>query len=730
MARSIPVGGIFISITGNSADFRKAVKTARSEIYKLRAAFKPLAGVARSAGIALAAAGGTALVMGKNLAEGIDQLGKLSTSLNTSVADLQAFKLAAGLEGVDFTKATNGLLKLQVVLGKISDGTAYKEVTDQWDKLGLRIEDVIDLPVAEQFEAITRAAKENVRVSEQATTLASFFGARQAAALLRVSNSTEKARKAVKDYELALSQTEARGVEAMNDAMLTLRLTFQGFAEKLVASYAPAVTAWVEELQAGLKPGGDLRELLKSLADGFRVVARTAANFGDIVSSIVTRERLMTAAMLAIALAGWKVVAAFGKATIGLGHFMGQMRNATTIMGTMGAVMGLGAGGLGGILATLFAAGGIVAGGVALYRALNTEMDTGNEHASTAARYVDQLRKNYDMLTTSIAEAGFEQSAHTKELKASSAAMLEAMKASNARARLAKEKEWSETAEAWELEQIEQRLAVLTRPGLRGRARKTARIDELRQEQRKLLDKKQRHFADVVKAETDAMNLENAFANPGAASNTVPGSPTRLTIGGGAGGAAGNGLAAYYEHQTSLAAAAIAKAAEANRKAAEESRQVWQSVGASIKSSLGGTIDGIIDGVNDLGDVADNVLKTLAKMAVKAAILGPLGAGGLGIPGFASGGRHAGGWALVGEQGPELINTGPGRVYNNRDTRRMMGGGMNINISLEAANDRALGDRIRAELDNAIPKIVELSKSSTVSDMTRPSQMNSAVRGS
>ena len=728
MARSIPVGGIFISITGNSADFRKAVKTARSEIYKLRAAFKPLAGVARSAGIALAAAGGTALVMGKNLAEGIDQLGKLSTSLNTSVADLQAFKLAAGLEGVDFTKATNGLLKLQVVLGKISDGTAYKEVTDQWDKLGLRIEDVIDLPVAEQFEAITRAAKENVRVSEQATTLASFFGARQAAALLRVSNSTEKARKAVKDYELALSQTEARGVEAMNDAMLTLRLTFQGFAEKLVASYAPAVTAWVEELQAGLKPGGDLRELLKSLADGFRVVARTAANFGDIVSSIVTRERLMTAAMLAIALAGWKVVAAFSKATLGLVGFVAQMKTATTVMGTMGAVMGLGAGGLGGILATLFAAGGIVAGGVALYRALNTEMETGNEHASDASAYVDQLRKNYDMLTTSMAEAGFEQSAYTKELKASSAAMLEAMKVSNARARLAKEAEFADRDA--ELKGIEQRLAVLTRPGLRGRARKTTEIDALRRRQRELLDERQGHFADVVKAETDAMNLENAFANPGAASNTVPGSPTRLTIGGGAGGAAGNGLAAYYEHQTSLAAAAIAKAAEANRKAAEESRQVWQSVGASIKSSLGGTIDGIIDGVNDLGDVADNVLKTLAKMAVKAAILGPLGAGGLGIPGFASGGRHAGGWALVGEQGPELINTGPGRVYNNRDTRRMMGGGMNINISLEAANDRALGDRIRAELDNAVPKIVELSKSSTVSDMNRPSQMNSAVRGS
>lgn len=42
------------------------------------------------------------------------------------------------------------------------------------------------------------------------------------------------------------------------------------------------------------------------------------------------------------------------------------------------------------------------------------------------------------------------------------------------------------------------------------------------------------------------------------------------------------------------------------------------------------------------------------------------------VPAFASGGMHSGGLALVGEQGPELVNMGPGRVFTADQTRNMM----------------------------------------------------------
>lgn len=45
------------------------------------------------------------------------------------------------------------------------------------------------------------------------------------------------------------------------------------------------------------------------------------------------------------------------------------------------------------------------------------------------------------------------------------------------------------------------------------------------------------------------------------------------------------------------------------------------------------------------------------------------------IPAFAKGGVHKGGWALVGEEGPELVNfSDPGRVYTAGETRAMLAG--------------------------------------------------------
>lgn len=42
------------------------------------------------------------------------------------------------------------------------------------------------------------------------------------------------------------------------------------------------------------------------------------------------------------------------------------------------------------------------------------------------------------------------------------------------------------------------------------------------------------------------------------------------------------------------------------------------------------------------------------------------------VPGFASGGFHKGGWAMVGEEGPELIDMPPSRVFSNSDSKNLL----------------------------------------------------------
>ena len=689
MARSIPVGGIFISITGNSADFRKAVKSARSEIWKLRKAFAPIASVARTAGIALAGFGVASVAMGKNLADGIDNLGKLSTSLRTSVADLQEFEIAAGLQGVDFTKATNAMKRLAVITGDISSGAAYSEVTDEWDKLGLRIEEVVRLPVTEQFKRITQAIREQIPAAEQLSVASAFFGTRNAADVMRITaETTEQATRVLRDYGIELTNARTKGVEEMNDAMLVLNHIFKNFARNIVADYAPAVKAWVMQVQDGLRPGGRLREVLEGIAYSFRVAARAAVEFVDIMSTVITREVALTAAVVAVSLSVLKVANAAWVAVAGLKGFMAAMAGTKTIAGALGLVLGLGSGGLGAVLVTLFAAGGLVAAGVALYRSLNAEMETAEGVTMGLAMATDRLRKAKMKMHESDLKAQIEHAKSAKRLEEIIA---------GGQGYITREQ--AIKAQRREVEDLERRLAEIS-SSIRRTDRDTPGVPE---------------------AGSEPLRLDIGGADPLAAAPHETDHSTTSHI----------GRSVSHAKTAMETMNEVAKEIEdANRKAAEASKAVWMNVGESIKMSMGQTIDGIIDGANDLGDILDNILKTMAKMAVKSSIFGALGSSGLGIPGFAGGGLHRGGMAVVGENGPELISTnGPARIYSNRDMRRMMGGAdLSVSVKVQAVNDGALRNALDREFGRVTPQIVEMSKSAMVSDINRPSSANSAVR--
>lgn len=55
---------------------------------------------------------------------------------------------------------------------------------------------------------------------------------------------------------------------------------------------------------------------------------------------------------------------------------------------------------------------------------------------------------------------------------------------------------------------------------------------------------------------------------------------------------------------------------------------------------------------------------------------------GVGLPTFAGGGDHRGGWRVVGERGPELEATGPARIFTADETRGILGGGGNVKIEV------------------------------------------------
>lgn len=119
--------------------------------------------------------------------------------------------------------------------------------------------------------------------------------------------------------------------------------------------------------------------------------------------------------------------------------------------------------------------------------------------------------------------------------------------------------------------------------------------------------------------------------------------------------------------------------------------------GEELKQDLARAFTDAVLGAKSFGDALRGVFNRLAEKILDKAFENLLGSvlGGV-IPGFASGTPSAPrGLAWVGESGPELVNfSGGERVYNNRDSERMMTGGtsrpttININTPVDQRSGR------------------------------------------
>lgn len=132
----------------------------------------------------------------------------------------------------------------------------------------------------------------------------------------------------------------------------------------------------------------------------------------------------------------------------------------------------------------------------------------------------------------------------------------------------------------------------------------------------------------------------------------------------------------------------ITAAYEEQKTKLEELRSFQQSLNQVAQTFASALDQWIVQG-GKFKEVLAGLLRQLASMALQAALIGN-GSGGktgglfgalfgaLGFKGFATGGQISGNsWAIVGEQGPELIRTGAqgATVTSNRDLAGAVGGG-------------------------------------------------------
>lgn len=188
----------------------------------------------------------------------IDEVAKSATALGSSVSDLQSLEMVlrqvAGVE----TDDVNGALKeMQLRLGEIASGIGSQEQKDILSQLGLDAATLTTMSPVDQFTEIQNAISNIENVAERASIADKLFGgdgAKLLPAFAADADTFADAMERAGASAQTLTDSQAKGVEAMNDALDTAQTSFMALVDQATASLAPVIESIANQLNQWLPP--------------------------------------------------------------------------------------------------------------------------------------------------------------------------------------------------------------------------------------------------------------------------------------------------------------------------------------------------------------------------------------------------------------------------------------------------------------------------------------------
>ena len=170
--------------------------------------------------------------------------------------------------------------KAEIAFANASAGSAVAAAA--FSRLGLSVDDLKKMSAAERFDAITAAIAAMPNEADRAAASVKIFGKAGADLLPLFSGGVDgiaQARKEAERLGLALTSTQGREVEAMNDSFTMVSKTVAGITQQVVAYMAPAVRRISE---AFVKMVGDIggqtigQRIGQGIIDGAKYLATVA----------------------------------------------------------------------------------------------------------------------------------------------------------------------------------------------------------------------------------------------------------------------------------------------------------------------------------------------------------------------------------------------------------------------------------------------------------------------
>jgi len=218
-------------------------------------------------------------------AQVIDSASKMAARLGMTYGEFAGLSLAADLAGVSMDTVGKASTKAEIAFANASAGSAVAAAA--FGRLGLSVDDLRKMSAAERFDAITAAISAMPGEADRAAAAVKIFGKAGAELLPLFSGGVDgiaQARKEADRLGLALTSTQGREVESMNDSFTMVAKTVAGITQQVVAYMAPAVRGISE---AFVKMVGDIggKNIGQLIGQGIIDGAKYLATVADLIAN-------------------------------------------------------------------------------------------------------------------------------------------------------------------------------------------------------------------------------------------------------------------------------------------------------------------------------------------------------------------------------------------------------------------------------------------------------------
>jgi len=245
-----------------------------------------------AAGVALAAG---LFKMADSYTKAGDEIAKMSKRTGIATEELSIMRHIAGLSGTSLESVEKGIKRMASTLEDAKDG--LETYTKSFDKLGLSIEDIVDMSPEEQFWAISEAIAAIEDPTERAALAQDMFG-RAGTDLLPIladgKEGVDEMRESAEQYATIYSVDAAEASEHFQDSIFELKQELAKLGNQFIDDLLPTLEIYIQKAKDVVEQMGvwteehpELAKQLLTLAGILGVGGAVLLAFGAVAKAIV-----------------------------------------------------------------------------------------------------------------------------------------------------------------------------------------------------------------------------------------------------------------------------------------------------------------------------------------------------------------------------------------------------------------------------------------------------------